>query len=134
MPQILVDGGGIRQVIADDGVDVRQAQRIERLDDPLGRLAPLECVDYQFQQHPALADTKNARRFSYKGMESVSGCCSRTVMVSIHLSFLIDSRLKLPLFYAALPAGGEVTICRVPNLRQCGRSRSGEEVLDRAER
>src|ERR1043165_807863 len=61
LPQVFVNRFWIVEVIRDEGVDTGQRKGVEGLDNAFGRLATLKSVNHQLQQHPALADTENAR-------------------------------------------------------------------------
>jgi len=67
MAQVLVDRRRIRQIVADDGINVGQFERIKRLHDPLRRLSTLESADYKLQQHSAFADAENPLRIFMQG-------------------------------------------------------------------
>ena len=55
--EVGVDLLAVGEVVRQYGVDVGEFQRVERLDDRLGRCATLEGADDQFQQDAALAHT-----------------------------------------------------------------------------
>ena len=81
LPQVFIDRTRIGEVIADYGVRVRQAERVEGLDDALGGFASPEGVNNQLQQHPAIADAEDTRRVLAQGAATDNGSNSARVVV-----------------------------------------------------
>src|SRR6266446_8481100 len=61
--QVLFKWFRSRQVASDDSVNVRQVQRVIRLDNGLGRGASFEGIKNQFQEHSTLTNAQDSSRF-----------------------------------------------------------------------